>query len=135
MTSFPVLAISLVGLLMKLMVVLFGLTCVVLILLILIQKGKGGGLSAAFGGGMASGLLGSKTGDFLTWVTIVMVGIFLGLGVLLAKFYRSSVSDFGDDQQTGQQQPADVEPNSTDGQDRGGTDASGRMGEANVPAG
>ena len=44
-------------------------------------------MSAAFGGG-GGGLLGSKTGDFLTWVTIVMVGVFLSLAVLLAKYYK-----------------------------------------------
>ena len=48
------------------------------------------GLSGAFGGGMAGGLLGSKTGDFLTWVTIVMVGVFLTLAVVLAKWYKPS---------------------------------------------
>ena len=66
---------------------LFVICCLVLILIILIQKGRGGGLSAAFGGG-GGGLLGSKTGDFLTWVTIVMVGVFLSLAVLLAKYYK-----------------------------------------------
>ncbi len=65
---------------------------VILILVILIQKGKGGGLSGAFGGGAAGGILGSKTGDFLTWLTIVLVGVFLLFGVVLAKFYKPSVS-------------------------------------------
>ncbi|MEN6574705.1 MAG: preprotein translocase subunit SecG [Phycisphaerales bacterium] len=92
MTFLPLLA---VGILMKLAAVLFVMVCVVLILVILIQKGRGGGLSGAFGGGMASGLLGSKTGDFLTWVTIGLFVVFLGLAVLLAKFFRPSVSDYG----------------------------------------
>jgi preprotein translocase subunit SecG len=67
---------------------LFVLCCLALILIVLIQKGRGGGLSAAFGGAGAGGVLGSKTGDFLTWVTIVLAGVFLGLGVLLAKYYK-----------------------------------------------
>jgi preprotein translocase subunit SecG len=58
---------------------------------VLMQKGRGGGLSGAFAGGMASGLLGSKTGDFLTWVTIVLVSIFLLLAVLMARYYRPPV--------------------------------------------
>jgi preprotein translocase subunit SecG len=62
-----------------------------LILVVLMQKGRGGGLSGAFSGGMASGLLGSKTGDFLTWVTIVLVSIFLVLAVLMARYYRPQV--------------------------------------------
>ncbi len=91
MTVLPVLA---VGILMNLVAVLFVLVSVVLILLILIQKGRGGGLSAAFGGGMASGLLGSKTGDFLTWATITVVGVFLVLAVVLAKFYKPGVGEY-----------------------------------------
>jgi len=93
MTVFPLLAMSFV---LKVVAVLFVICCVALILIILIQKGRGGGLSAAFGGGMAGGILGSKTGDFLTWVTIVLVGIFLTLAVVMAKFYKPSVSDFGE---------------------------------------
>jgi len=88
MTVLPILA---VGILMNLVAILFVLVSVVLILLILVQKGRGGGLSAAFGGGMASGLLGSKTGDFLTWATITVVTVFLVLAVLLARYYRPSV--------------------------------------------
>jgi preprotein translocase subunit SecG len=85
MTVFPILAVTFI---MKIAAVLFILCCVTVILIILIQKGRGGGLSAAFGGGMASGILGSKTGDFLTWVTIVLVGVFLTLAVVMAKFYK-----------------------------------------------
>jgi preprotein translocase subunit SecG len=64
-----------------------------LILLILIQKGRGGGLSGAFGGaGGGASLLGTKTGDFLTWVTIGLVVIFLTLAIIMVKFYRPSSS-------------------------------------------
>jgi len=84
MTVYPFLA---VGFLMTVVAVIWFICALALILIILIQKGRGGGLSAAFGGGMASGILGSKTGDFLTWVTIVLVGIFLTLAVVMAKFW------------------------------------------------
>ena len=103
MTVFPVLA---VGLIMKIVAVLFVICCIALILIILVQKGRGGGLSGAFGGAMASGILGSKTGDFLTWVTIVLAGVFLGLAIIMAKFYREDVSDYGADQPVQQQMPA-----------------------------
>ena len=98
MTVLPLLA---VGFIMNVVAVLFVLCAVVLVLVILIQKGRGGGLSAAFGGGMAGGLLGSKTGDFLTWVTIVLVGAFLLLALVLAKFFRPSVGDYGSGQTLG----------------------------------
>ena len=93
MTVFPFLAVSFI---MKIVAVLFFISAVALILIILIQKGRGGGLSAAFGGGAASGILGSKTGDFLTWVTIVLVSVFLGLAVVMAKFYKPSIGTTGE---------------------------------------
>lgn len=101
MTVLPVLA---VGIVMNLVAVVFVLVSIILTLLILIQKGRGGGLSAAFGGGMASGLLGSKTGDFLTWATITVVSVFLVLAVVLAKFYRPATGAF--DQAPRTSQPA-----------------------------
>ncbi len=88
MAVFPVLAVSFF---MNIVAIIFAVVAVVLILTVLIQKGRGGGLGAAFGGGLASGILGSKTGDFLTWVTIAMVGVFLMLAVVMAKFYKPTV--------------------------------------------
>ena len=88
MTVLPLLA---VGLVMKFVAVLFVLVSIILILVVLMQKGRGGGLSGAFAGGMASGLLGSKTGDFLTWVTVGLVSVFLILAVLMARFYKPQV--------------------------------------------
>jgi len=105
MTGFPMLAVSFI---MNVVAVLFVICCITLILIILIQKGRGGGLSGAFGGAMASGILGSKTGDFLTWVTIVLVGVFLLLAVVMAKFYKpSAASDYDVIPQT-QQQPLET---------------------------
>jgi preprotein translocase subunit SecG len=102
MTVFPILAVSFI---MNVVAVLFVICCVSLVLIILIQKGRGGGLSGAFGGAMAGGVLGSKTGDFLTWVTIGLVGMFLTLAVVMAKFYKPTpVGDYDVIPQT-QQQP------------------------------
>src|SRR5210317_916784 len=78
------------SLLQNLVVAFFIFLCVALILIILLQKGRGGGLGAAFGGGGAGSLLGTKTGDFLTWVTIGLVAGFLVLAVLMGKFMRPS---------------------------------------------
>jgi len=102
MTVFPILAVTFI---MNVVAVLFVICCVSLVLIILIQKGRGGGLSGAFGGAMASGILGSKTGDFLTWMTIALVGVFLTLAVVMAKFYKPApVGDYDVSPQT-QQQP------------------------------
>jgi preprotein translocase subunit SecG len=113
MTVLPLLA---VGLLMKFVAVLFVLVCLVLILVVLMQKGRGGGLSGAFGGGMASGLLGSKTGDFLTWVTIVLVTVFLFLAVLMARYYRPSTTYGRGTSATTQPQPTQPQRPTTAGQ-------------------
>lgn len=68
-----------------LMAVVFVLVCVFLILVILIQKPKGGGLSGAFGGsgGSAQAAFGAKTGDVLTWFTVVCFVLFLLLAMSL----------------------------------------------------
>ena len=108
MTVFSMLAVSFF---MNVIAVFFVICAVVLILAVLIQKGRGGGLGATFGGGLASGILGSKTGDFLTWVTIALVGVFLTLAVVMAKFYKPTISDFGAGQpQPTQQLPAQQPP-------------------------
>src|SRR4051812_38901821 len=63
-------------------VTLFGVISCFLILLVLIQKGRGGGLSSAFGGGAGGHTaFGSKTGDVLTWATSILFGVFLLLAV------------------------------------------------------
>ena len=50
---------------------LFMVVSTVMILVILMQRPKGGGLSAAFGGSTREpdSLLGGRVGDTLTWVT------------------------------------------------------------------
>lgn len=86
MINLPLLAK--VPFIMNVVMVVWVFVTIALILIILIQKGKGGGLSGAFGGLGAGGLLGTKTGDFLTWVTICFVVAFLGLAVLMVKYYK-----------------------------------------------
>ena len=69
----------------------FIIVCLFMILLVLIQKGRGGGLASAFGGAGGNTAFGSKTGDVLTWATSVVFGIFLVLAItlnLLANHYH-----------------------------------------------
>src|SRR6187399_1878976 len=54
------------GLLMTLLL----LTSVFLILLVLIQRGRGGGLAGAFGGAGGQSAFGTKAGDLFTWITV-----------------------------------------------------------------
>jgi preprotein translocase subunit SecG len=92
MTGLPLLAAVFI---MKVIAGIFVLCAVALVLIVLIQKGKGGGLGGVFGGGLASGILGSKTGDFLTWVTVSLAGLFLLIACVMAKYYKPTISDFG----------------------------------------
>ncbi|MGA2093095.1 MAG: preprotein translocase subunit SecG [Sedimentisphaerales bacterium] len=98
--------------------VIFLISSIVLILIVLIQKGKGGGLSSAFAGGMASGLLGSKTGDVLTWITIGAASVFVFFALILNKWWKPTGSgplaqtpapvtstDTGQGRNQGQQEP------------------------------
>src|SRR3954464_3073186 len=70
----------------------FIIICLFLILIVLIQKGRGGGLASAFGGAGGNTAFGSKTGDVLTWATSIVFGIFLILAItlnLLANYYHN----------------------------------------------
>lgn len=78
---------------MSLVSIIWAFTAVVLIFIILIQKGKGGGLSAAFGGAGGGGLLGTKTGDFLTWITISLVILFLLITLVMVKYFKPKATE------------------------------------------
>lgn len=62
---------------------LFGFAALALIGVILLQRGKGVGLSGAFGGAGGHTAFGAKTGDVLTWITIVGAVVVLGGAVVL----------------------------------------------------
>lgn len=56
--------------------------CLLLMLVILIQKGRGDGLVGAFGGGGGSSAFGTKTGDIFTWITCILAAVFVLLAVV-----------------------------------------------------
>ena len=94
---------------MKVVVGIWVLLAVILVLLVLIQKGRGGGLSSTFGG-LSSSLLGTKTGDFLTWVTISVVALWLLLSVVAAKWFKPEASELLQGQRQMQSAPARQAP-------------------------
>lgn len=65
------------------MMTLFMFLCAIMILLVLIQKGRGGGLSSAFGGSGGNTAFGAKTGDVLTWATSIVFALFVILAAIL----------------------------------------------------
>lgn len=68
-----------------LLLILHLVSAIALIGIVLLQAGKGGGLSGAFGSGMGSEtLFGARTGDVLTRATAIMATIFISTSLALA---------------------------------------------------
>ncbi len=65
----------------------FAIVCVLLIVIVLLQKGRGGGLGAAFGGA-GSSAFGTRVGDVLTLVNVALVALFLILAVVVVYAFR-----------------------------------------------
>ncbi|HVT79893.1 MAG TPA: preprotein translocase subunit SecG [Phycisphaerae bacterium] len=65
--------------------ILLILVSVFLVMVILVQRGRGGGLSGAFGsGGGSSSAFGTKTGDVFTTLTVVTFVVFVILAIILS---------------------------------------------------
>ncbi len=76
-----------------LLLVIHVLACFVLIFVVLLQAGRGGGMSEMIGGGQPSTLFGTQTNEFMTRATEVCATIFiitsLALGILSAQRGKS----------------------------------------------
>jgi preprotein translocase subunit SecG len=86
-----VLAVSFWSYTLNTVIVLLGL---LLILTILIQRGKGGGLIGAFGGAGGSSPFGSKAGDTFTRITITMAAIWVILIMIHVKVAKQDAYDY-----------------------------------------
>ncbi len=62
------------------------LTSLFLILLVLVQRGRGGGLAGAFGGMGGQSAFGTKAGDVFTKITMVTAAAWILLSVASLKF-------------------------------------------------
>lgn len=72
--------------------VLHYVLCFVLIVLVLLQAGKGGGLAAAFGGGSSETIFGARRGNILTKITAVGVSLFMVTSLLLVIIIPKQIS-------------------------------------------
>ena len=73
------------------------LTSLFLILLVLVQRGRGGGLAGAFGGAGGQSAFGTKAGDMFTKITIVVAFFWIVLTVVSVRMLNSpEMSVLGD---------------------------------------
>lgn len=68
-----------------------------MILLVLVQKGKGGGLAGALGGAGGSSAFGARAGDKATWFTIYTATTWILLCVAAAYWAGNRGDALGDD--------------------------------------
>lgn len=73
--------------LLNILVLLVG---VFMILLVLIQRGKGGGLAGAFGGVGGSSPFGSRAGDTFTRITIAVAAVWFLLLMMQVKVVQAT---------------------------------------------
>ncbi|MCK4340923.1 MAG: preprotein translocase subunit SecG [Phycisphaerae bacterium] len=80
----------------------FAAVAIFLMIVILLQRGKGVGLAGAFGGAGGGAAFGAKTGDVMTWGTVVLAVVLLIFAVVLNRVYDAHHgSDPGLDSTTG----------------------------------
>jgi preprotein translocase subunit SecG len=77
--------------------ILLALSSFILILLVLIQQGRGGGLAGAFGGMGGQSAFGTKAGDLFTKITIFVAAFWIILCVATVKWanVETESSPFG----------------------------------------
>lgn len=81
------------SILIPILIVFHILVCLLMVLVVLMQRPRSEGLGAAFGGGMADNLFGAQTTHVLQRFTVWLGGGFFALTLLLAILYaRTSTS-------------------------------------------
>ena len=71
--------------------ILIMITGLLLIGVVLLQRGKGGGLAGAFGGIGGSSAFGSRAGDLFTRITIIAAAVWILLIMLTVKIVQPPV--------------------------------------------
>jgi preprotein translocase subunit SecG len=76
--------------LMNLVIIILGLC---LMLIVLIQRGKGGGLAGAFGGAGGSSAFGSRTADAFVKITLYLAAVWVLFIMIHVKLVKLDVGD------------------------------------------
>lgn len=94
-----------------LLIALHVLSCLVLIMVILLQAGKGGGISETFGGsGGLQQMLGTKASSFLTKATALCAVLFLTTSMSLALMSINKGGSIVEKEMSKQEKTAPVTP-------------------------
>jgi preprotein translocase subunit SecG len=72
------------------------LTALFLILIVLVQRGRGGGLTGALGGPGGQSAFGSKAGDLFTKITVWTAGLWIVLCIVSIKVMAGGSSELSD---------------------------------------
>ncbi len=72
-----------------LLIVVEVVVCLLLIVVILLQQSKSQGMGLAFGGGMSESLFGSRAGNVLTKITVILALVFLANTTLLGIMFTT----------------------------------------------
>jgi preprotein translocase subunit SecG len=93
--------VDFIGVILAILNVVIVILTLFLIGIILIQRGKGGGLAGAFGGMGGSSAFGTKTGDVFTKITVGVAIAWILLSMLMVVLTnRRNPSAWGDDAPT-----------------------------------
>jgi len=72
------------------MTVFYVLTCFLLMLVVLLQRGKGGDMASAFGGGGSQTAFGARSGaTLLTRATTILAALFMIVSLMLGIMWRT----------------------------------------------
>ncbi len=105
-----------------------------LICLVLIQRGKGGGLAGAFGGMGGSSAFGTKAGDIFTRVTMITALVWILLNLILVVLYNRGTASAWDEPRAGASRAKEVPPTAAGGTGKGPASASKPKVAVSVPA-
>ena len=94
-------------------ILLLSCTSVFMILLVLIQRGKGGGLAGAFGGMGGQSAFGTKAGDMFTKITVVTAIFWFVLCISALTILRGGA---GSGIRVGEGRPASMLPGQAPGE-------------------
>src|SRR5437660_7273026 len=91
------------------------LTAFFLILLVLLQRGRGGGLAGALGGMGGQSAFGAKAGDLFTRVTMGVAAFWIVLCIITPKIMGTQEPGFSSGSESGKSAPAKAGTTTTSG--------------------